>query len=137
MSLGAASRDGIQRQRIRPASFEPNTRRTRDGNLAGRRESPDKYLRGDSDDNNPRDALAEYRERAAAAGQEVPESPLSDVADLCIRGIRDDLFWATYPLEGQMQKLDERYASMKNLTSPDYLAEVNLMSADADERSKQ
>jgi len=98
---------------------------------------PDKYLRGDSDDNNPRDALAEYRERAAAAGQEVPESPLSDVADLCIRGIRDDLFWATYPLEGQMQKLDERYASMKNLTSPDYLAEVNLMSADADERSKQ
>ena len=67
----------------------------------------------------------------------MPESPLSDVADLCIRGIRDDLFWATYPLEGQMQKLDERYASMKNLTSPDYLAEVNLMSADADERSKQ
>jgi NADP-dependent 3-hydroxy acid dehydrogenase YdfG len=98
---------------------------------------PDKYLRGDTDDNNPRDALAEYRERAAAAGQEVPESPLSDVADLCIRGIREDLFWATYPLEGQMQKLDERYASMKNLTSPDYLAEVNLMSANADERSKQ
>lgn len=98
---------------------------------------PDRFLRNDPDDNNPRDALAEYRDRAAAAGQEVPEAPLSDVADLCIRGIRDDLFWATYPLEGMMEKLDDRYASMKNLTSPEYLREVNLMSAAADERSKQ
>lgn len=98
---------------------------------------PDRFLRGDPDDNNPRDALAEYRERAAAAGQEVPEAPLSDVADLCIRGIRDGLFWATYPLDNMMEKLDERYASMKNLTDPNYLAEVNLMTADAKERSKQ
>ena len=67
---------------------------------------------------------------------EVPEAPLSDVADLCIRAIRDDLFWATYPLENQMQKLDERYASMKNLTPPSYLVEENLMTKDADERAK-
>lgn len=98
---------------------------------------PDRYSRNDPDDNNPRDALAEYRKRAAEAGQEIVESPLSDVAALCIRGIRDDLFWATYPLENQMQKLDERYASMKNLTPPEYLREVNLMSANAEERSKQ
>lgn len=98
---------------------------------------PEQYRRGDPDDDNPRDALAAYRERAAAAGQEVPEAPLSDVAELCIRGIRDDLFWATWPLENMMQKLDDRYASMKNLTPPDYLREVNLMSADAEERSKQ
>lgn len=98
---------------------------------------PDRYRRGDPDDDNPRDALADYKERAAAAGQEVPEAPLSDVADLCIRAIRDDLFWATYPLENQMQKLDERYQSMKNLTTPNYLAEGNLMTADADERAEQ
>ena len=98
---------------------------------------PDRYRRGDPDDDAPRDALAEYKERAAAAGMEVPEAPLSDVADLCIRAIRDDLFWATYPLETQMQKLDERYASMKNLTRPDYLIAENLMAANADERSKQ
>ena len=36
-----------------------------------------------------------------------------------------------------MQKLDERYASMRNLTPPDYLVEVNLMSADAEEREAQ
>jgi len=98
---------------------------------------PDRYLRNDPDDNNPRDALADYRARAAEAGQEVPEAPLSDVADLCIRAIEEDHFWATYPLESMMEKLDERYASMKNLTTPNYLAEGNLMSADAEERSKQ
>ena len=54
-----------------------------------------------------------------------------------MRAIEEDLFWATYPLESMMAKLDERYASMKNLTPPNYLAEVNLMSAGADERSKQ
>jgi hypothetical protein len=36
-----------------------------------------------------------------------------------------------------MEKLGQRYASMKNLTPPEYLHEVNLMSAAADERSKQ
>ncbi len=98
---------------------------------------PDRYLRDDPDDLNPRDALAEYKERAAAAGQEVVEAPLSDVADLCLRAIEDDLFWATYALDHQMQKLDERYASMKHLTQPDYLVEANLMAADAKERENQ
>ncbi len=98
---------------------------------------PDRYRRGDPDDDNPRDALAEYRERAAAAGMEVPEAPLSDVADLCIRAIRDDLFWATYALDDMMRKFEERTASMRNLTPPNYLCERNLMAADAEERSQQ
>ena len=98
---------------------------------------PDRYLRNDPDDNNPRDALADYRARAAEAGQEVPVAPLSDVADLCITAIRDDQFWATYPLENQAAKLTARFESMLNRTSPDYLLEENLMSANADERSKQ
>lgn len=98
---------------------------------------PDRYLRGDPDDNNPRDALAEYRARAAQAGQEVPVAPLSDVAALCISAIRDDQFWATYPLEHQTAKLKARFESMLNRTSPDYLLEENLMSANAKERSKQ
>lgn len=98
---------------------------------------PDRYLRDDPDDNNPRDALADYRARAAEAGQEVPEAPLSDVADLCITAIRDDQFWATYPLETQAAKLTARFESMLNRTSPEYLREENLMSANAKERSKQ
>lgn len=98
---------------------------------------PDRYLRGDPDDNNPRDALADYRARAAAAGQEVHVAPLSDVADLCVNAIRDDQFWATYPLEHQTAKLRARFESMLNRTSPDYLREVNLMSASAEERAKK
>lgn len=97
---------------------------------------PDRYLRGDPDDNRPRDALADYRARAKAAGQEVPEAPLSDVAALCIRAIREDLFWATYPLEHQTLKLRARFESMLNRTAPEYLNEVNLMAADAKERAK-
>lgn len=96
---------------------------------------PDRFLRGDPDDNKPRDALADYRARAKAAGQEVPIAPLSDVADLCIRAIREDLFWATYPLEHQTAKLRARFESMLNRTTPEYLNEVNLMAAGAKERS--
>lgn len=98
---------------------------------------PERYMRGDPDDRNARNALEDYKKRAAAAGQEVVEAPLSDVADLCLQAIEEDRFWATYPLENQMQKLTERYESMRDLSPPNYLAEVNLMSADASEREKQ
>ena len=98
---------------------------------------PERYLRGDPDDFNLRDALADYKQRAAAAGQTVVEAPLSEVADLCIHAIREDHFWATYPLDHQMEKLTARYESMRNLTPPTYLAEVSLMSASADERKKK
>ena len=97
---------------------------------------PDRYLRGDPDDNRPRDALADYRARAKAAGQEVQVAPLEDVANLCIGAIRDDVFWATYPLEHQTQKLRARFESMLNRSAPDYLREVNLMAAGAKERAK-
>lgn len=97
---------------------------------------PDRYRRGDPDDDAPRDALAEDRARAAAAGQEVVEAPLSEVADLCIEAIRDDVFWATYPMEHQTAKLRARTASQIERTPPDYLLEVNLMSASADERKR-
>ena len=96
---------------------------------------PDRYLRGDPDDNKPRDALADYQARAKAAGQEVQIAPLSDVAALCISAIRDDVFWATYPLENQTQKLRARFESMLNRSTPEYLNEVNLMAAGAKERS--
>ena len=60
------------------------------------------------------------------------------VADRSRRpAIRDDLFWATYPLEHQTEKLRARFASMLDRTPPEYLREVNLMSASAEERSKQ
>ena len=95
---------------------------------------PERFRRGDPDDDQVRDALAEYRARAKAAGQEVPEAPLSDVANLCIEAIREDQFWATYPLDQQAGKLRARFESMLDRTSPDYLREVNLMAAGPKDR---
>ena len=40
-----------------------------------------------------RDQLTPMEQRAAAAGQELTWAPLSEVADLCFEGIRDDVFW--------------------------------------------
>ncbi len=40
-----------------------------------------------------RDQLTPMLQRAKAAGQELAWAPLSEVADLCFEGIRDDVFW--------------------------------------------
>ena len=93
---------------------------------------PDRYSRGD-DPTEParRDALAEYIARAKEAGQEVQIAPLSEVADLCVNGIRNDNFWATYPSERQADLLHARVESQINQTPPDYLLGVNLMTRPA------
>src|SRR5215218_3821093 len=44
-----------------------------------------------------RDQLTPMLERAEAAGQELAWAPLSEVADLCFEGIRDDVFWISQP----------------------------------------
>ena len=116
-----------------PSSQTPGVLATGIWNAGANR--PDRYLRGDSDDNKPRDALADYQARAKAAGQTVAIAPLSDVANLCLTAIRDDVFWATYPLEHQTQKLRARFDSMLHRTPPEYLNEVNLMTAGVKERS--
>ena len=93
---------------------------------------PDRYSRGD-DPTEParRDALAEYIARAKEAGQEVQIAPLSEVADLCVNGIKNDNFWATYPSERQADLLHARVESQINQTSPDYLLGANLMTRPA------
>jgi NAD(P)-dependent dehydrogenase (short-subunit alcohol dehydrogenase family) len=44
-----------------------------------------------------RDQLTPMLQRAEAAGQELTWAPLSEVADLCFEGIRDDVFWISQP----------------------------------------
>lgn len=96
---------------------------------------PDRYGRGDpAADDDVRDALSEYLERARAAGQEVPIAPLSEVAELCIDAIKRDNFWATVPSERQDDLLRARLASQLEQTPPDYLIEENLMTQSASER---
>lgn len=99
---------------------------------------PERFGRGDpKKDAEVRDALADYIARAKAAGEEVPIAPLEEVADLCLAAVRDDLFWATYPMDRQTEKLEARTRSMIDRTAPEYLIEENLMAATADERSGQ
>jgi NAD(P)-dependent dehydrogenase (short-subunit alcohol dehydrogenase family) len=98
---------------------------------------PPRYGRGDPRaDADVRDALAEYRARAKEAGEEIPIAPLSEVGELCVEAIRDDLFWATVPMETQTEKLRARTESQIQRTPPEYLLETSLMSASAEERAK-
>lgn len=98
---------------------------------------PSRFTRGggEADAESP-DALAEYKARMKEAGQEVPEAPLSEVAELCVDAIVRDNFWATVPSEDQHAKLRARLASQIDQTAPEYLLGPNLMAKSADERSR-
>jgi len=98
---------------------------------------PPRYGRDDPKaDAAVRDALAEYMARARETGQEVPIAPLSEVAELCVEAIRDDVFWATVPMELQNDKIRARAQSQIQRTAPDYLLEPTLMAKSARERAQ-
>jgi NAD(P)-dependent dehydrogenase (short-subunit alcohol dehydrogenase family) len=98
---------------------------------------PARFARGDAKaDAEVRDALAEYIARAKEAGEEVPIAPLSEVGELCVEAIRDDLFWATYPMEAQSAKIRARSESQLQRTPPDYLLAATLMAKSAKERAE-
>jgi NAD(P)-dependent dehydrogenase (short-subunit alcohol dehydrogenase family) len=88
---------------------------------------PEKYDRPGAPPKEGRDSLTPFLERAKAAGQEVPFAPLSEVADICFEGIRDDVFWITAPSPVQAEKIQARATSQIEMTPPDYLIQVNLM----------
>ena len=74
--------------------------------LATRRE-PSRALRpsGRAAEGGARRARASSQQRMDAAGLEIVFAPLSEVADLCFEGIRDDVFWITVPSEPQQVKI--------------------------------
>ncbi len=73
-----------------------------------------------------RDGLTPFLERAKAAGQEVVFAPLSEVADLCFEGIRDDVFWMSQP--GSATSVLDRARSQADRSLPTYLVQgLNLM----------
>jgi len=90
---------------------------------------PDRYDRPCAPPKEGRDALGEYRKRMDAAGLPIVFAPLSEVADLCFEGIRDDVFWITAPAEAQEAKIRARAESQIAMTAPDYLLETNLMAS--------
>ena len=68
-----------------------------------------------------------YHDRGRVSLTYVAIAPLSEVAALCIDGIKNDNFWATYPSERQEGQLRARVESQVNQTPPDYLLNVTLM----------
>ena len=63
---------------------------------------PDRYDRpGAPPPGGPRLAQACTRTGWTAIGQTVAFAPLSEVADICFEGIRDDVFWITAPSDDQ------------------------------------
>jgi NAD(P)-dependent dehydrogenase (short-subunit alcohol dehydrogenase family) len=90
---------------------------------------PDRYDRPGAAPREGRDALGEYQRRMDEAGLPVVFAPLSEVADLCFEGIRDDVFWITAPSEAQQGKIRARAESQIAMTAPGYLLEANLMTS--------
>lgn len=90
---------------------------------------PDRYERPGAPPKEGRDALAEYQRRMDAAGLPVVFAPLSEVADMCFEGIRDDVFWITAPSESQQEKIRARADSQVAMTAPEYLLEAHMMAA--------
>jgi NAD(P)-dependent dehydrogenase (short-subunit alcohol dehydrogenase family) len=90
---------------------------------------PDRYDRPGAPPKEGRDALGEYRKRMDAAGLPIVFAPLSEVADLCFEGIRDDVFWITARAEAQEAKIRARAESQIAMTAPEYLLETNLMAS--------
>src|SRR3954451_17819441 len=90
---------------------------------------PPRYDRPGAPPTEGRDALGEYQRRMDAAGLPVVFAPLSEVADLCYEGIRDDVFWMTYPSEAQQGKIRARADSQIARTPPEYLLEAHMMAA--------
>ncbi len=90
---------------------------------------PERYDRPGAPPREGRDALGEYQRRMDEAGMPIVFAPLSEVADLCFEGIRDDVFWITAPSDAQQAKIRARADSQIAMTAPDYLLEANLMAS--------
>lgn len=88
---------------------------------------PDRYDRPGAPPKEGRDSLTPFLERAKSAGMEVQFAPLSEVAEICFEGIRDDVFWIHVPNPNTSDKLQARVASQIAQTPPEYLLEANMM----------
>ncbi|MEO6126660.1 MAG: SDR family NAD(P)-dependent oxidoreductase [Ilumatobacteraceae bacterium] len=88
---------------------------------------PDRYDRPGAPPKAGRDSLSMYQQRMDAVGLPVVFAPLSEVADICFEGIRDDVFWITAPSDDQRAKIRARANSQIEMTAPNYLLAANLM----------
>ena len=84
---------------------------------------PERFEHPDAPPKEGRDALTPLEERMDAAGVELVWAPLEEVADLCVEGVRNDVFWMTYVREEQSAKIQARATSQIERSAPEYLLE--------------
>jgi NAD(P)-dependent dehydrogenase (short-subunit alcohol dehydrogenase family) len=99
-----------------PSGYSPGLLNT---GIWNQRQRPPEYAT--STPRPPRRGLDEYVKRAEAEGREVQFTPLEEVADQVVSGIRADQFWMHVPSEAMDAKLRERVDSIIDRLPPDYL----------------
>lgn len=90
---------------------------------------PERFDRPGAPGKEGKDSLARYQQAMEAAGTPVVFAPLSEVADLCFEGVRDDVFWITVPSDEQQEKIRARAMSQIDVTAPEYLLAPTLLTS--------
>jgi NAD(P)-dependent dehydrogenase (short-subunit alcohol dehydrogenase family) len=85
---------------------------------------PERFDRPGAPPQEGRDALTPLKERFEKAGIPLTFAPLSEVADVCFEGIRDNTFWMVVPNDNQSAKIRARAESQVTQTPPDYLLDT-------------
>jgi NAD(P)-dependent dehydrogenase (short-subunit alcohol dehydrogenase family) len=99
-----------------PTGYTPGLLNT---GIWNQRERPPQYAT--STPRPERRGLDEWMKRAEEAGRAVEFTPLEEVADQVLTGIRADQFWMHVPAEATDARLRERVESIVNARPPDYL----------------
>ena len=82
---------------------------------------PDRYVREGDTEPQGTDKLEAFRSHMGSLGIEIKDAPLSEVSEMCLDGILNDIFWITSSSPFQEEQLQARVASQIATTAPTYL----------------
>ena len=82
---------------------------------------PDRYRRGDDPEPQGANTLEAFRAHMRSLGVEMNDASLSDVAEMCLEGVLNDVFWITASSAFQAEQLRARLESQLTTGEPSYL----------------
>ena len=82
---------------------------------------PDRYRRGDDPEPQGANTLEAIRAHMRSLGVEMNDASLSDVAEMCLEGVLNDVFWITASSAFQAEQLRARLESQLTTGEPSYL----------------
>jgi NAD(P)-dependent dehydrogenase (short-subunit alcohol dehydrogenase family) len=103
----------------------PGPHMLRTGLWESHRNRPDRFAK-QRPRRTPYRSLAQWEEAMKAAGQEVEFTPVEDVADFVVAGIRENRFWLLPPSEHSDRQIRARSQSMLDRANPGYLEKFIL-----------